>query len=86
MVVELAYGRNLRQRTIMQFFATRVVPIAGLAAGSVYVEADESSTQSAYNGVVVKRGTLVITLQATLDTVPKASMLALAKTLNRKKV
>ena len=79
---QLSYGRNLKQRPIMQAFADRIEPIKGLATGSVYVETDGNTADDGYNGIVVKRGTLVVTLQATRATIPKASMLILAKLIN----
>ncbi len=79
---QLSYGRNLKQRPIMQAFADRIEPIKGLATGSVYVETDGNTADDGYNGIVVKRGTLVVTLQATRATIPKASMLQLAKLID----
>ena len=80
--IELSYGRSLKQRPELQFFADLTEPISGLPAGSVYVEAHSGAARDAYNGFVVKRGTLVVTLKATLAVVPKKAMLMLAKTID----
>ena len=66
----------------MQFFADRTEAIKGLAATSLYVEADGGAARDAYNGVVVTRDTLVVTLQATVEIVPKVSMLRLARLID----
>ena len=79
---QLSYGRNLELRPIMQAFADRTEPIKGLATGSVYVETDGNTVDDGYNGIVVKRGTLVVTLPATRATIPQASMLQLAKLID----
>lgn len=85
--IELSYGRSLKRIPGAWFSVDRYEPIKGLPSGSVYVEAvyfeaAGSATGDAHNWIVVKRGTLVVTLKATLEVVPKKSMLLLAKTID----
>ena len=80
--IELSYGRSLKRIPGAWFSVDRYEPIKGLPSGSVYVEAHGGAARDAYNGFVVKRGTLVVTLKATVAVVPKKAMLMLAKTID----
>ena len=85
--IELSYGRSLKRIPGAWFSVDRYEPIKGLPSGSVYVEAvyfeaAGSATGDAHNWIVVKRGTLVVTLKATVEVVPKKAMLLLAKTID----